>query len=176
MKWEFCALVFSLLFASSLKAQGMLPEGSQFPAWELVDHQGQKVSSTDLAGKTYLLWFYPKASTPGCTREGCELRDRFAEFRKLGVEVLGVSFDSPESNARFAAKERFPFRLLSDEQRRLAVAVGAADSPRAFFARRISYLVGPDGRVLKAYGNVNPATHAHEVLIDLERLAAKSDL
>jgi peroxiredoxin Q/BCP len=139
MSWEVFSVVFLVLFAFGAGAAGPLTEGSPFPQWELVDQQGQKVSSKDLAGKTYLLWFYPKAMTSGCTREGCELRDHYAEFRKLGVEILGVSFDTPADNARFAAEQRFPFRLLSDTDRRLAVQVGAADSPEASYPKRVPF-------------------------------------
>ncbi|MEW5876848.1 MAG: peroxiredoxin [Acidobacteriota bacterium] len=170
MFWELFSVVFLVLFAFGAGAAGPLTEGSPFPQWELVDQQGQKVSSKDLAGKTYLLWFYPKAMTSGCTREGCELRDHYAEFRKLGVEILGVSFDTPADNARFAAEQRFPFRLLSDSSRQLAVQVGAADSPEASYPKRVSFLVGGDGRVLKVYPKVDPATHAQEVLKDLQSL------
>ncbi|MEW6268476.1 MAG: peroxiredoxin, partial [Thermodesulfobacteriota bacterium] len=126
---------------------------------------GKTVTSGELAGKTYLLWFYPKAMTPGCTAEGNALRDSFPELRARGVEVLGVSFDEPAENERFVAAQQFPFRLLSDDGS-LAIQVGAADSRDQATARRISYLVGPDGKVLRAYGTVNPASHAQEVLRD----------
>jgi peroxiredoxin Q/BCP len=152
------------------EAQGLLPPGSPFPAFQLVDQKGQVFSSSQLAGKPFLLWFYPKAMTPGCTKEGCALRDNYAAFQELGVAVVGVSFDSPETNARFAEEQHFPFPLLSDKDRALAVKVGAADSPSALFARRISYLVGADGRVLKVYEKVSPAEHAKEVLADLRAL------
>jgi peroxiredoxin Q/BCP len=95
------------------------------------------------------------------------LRDHFAEFQKQGVEILGVSFDTPKDNAAFASAEHFPFRLLSDGNRELAAAVGAADSSAQPLPRRISYLVGPDGKVLRVYAGVNPTTHAQEVLQDL---------
>jgi peroxiredoxin Q/BCP len=125
-----------------------------------------------IRGSSYLLWFFPKAMTPGCTAEGRQLRDRFAAFRARGVEVLGVSFDPPAANAELVRAEGFPFRLLSDEQRRLAVAVGAARSAEQPHAARISYLVGPDGRVRRAYADVAPARHAAEVLGDLDAGAA----
>jgi peroxiredoxin Q/BCP len=96
------------------------------------------------------------------------LRDVYADLKKAGVEVLGVSFDSVKANGKFVKKENFPFRLLSDSKRTLAVQVGAADSPSRLFARRISYLVGPDGTVLKAYRDVDPATHAEDVLNDVK--------
>jgi peroxiredoxin Q/BCP len=159
--------LLALLAVRPAAGTGLLAVGDAFPAWTLVDQTGAPVTSKDLAGKTYLLWFYPKAMTPGCTAEGRGLRDRFDAFREKGVVVLGVSFDPPADNARFVASEGFPFRLLSDRDRALAVAVGAADSTAEKTARRISYLVGPDGRVLRVYPAVDPAGHAARVLDDL---------
>lgn len=95
------------------------------------------------------------------------MRDHFTDFQKKGVAILGVSFDTPADNAAFARTEHFPFRLLSDTNRELAAAVGAADSSAQALPRRISYLVGPDGKVLRAYAEVKPTTHAQEVLRDL---------
>lgn len=158
----------SLAVAPAAQAK-MLAVGAPFPAWSLTDQSNKPVSSTDLAGKTYLLWFYPKAMTPGCTAEGQALRDQYAAFQAKGIEVLGVSFDAPAANAAFVAAEAFPFRLLSDDTRALAVAVGAADSAAQPVARRISYVVGPDGKVLRAYESVAPAAHAGQVLGDLNQ-------
>ena len=146
----------------------MLAVGDSFPAWTLPDQTGKPVSSTDMAGKTYLLWFFPKAMTPGCTAEGKGLRDQYAAFQAKGIEVLGVSFDEPPANAEFVAAEAFPFRLLSDRSRTLAVAVGAADGTDQAVARRISYVVGPTGKVVRVYDAVTPATHATQVLTDLK--------
>lgn len=142
----------------------LLDVGAPFPSWSLRDQTGAVVTSQSLAGKSYLLWFYPKAMTPGCTAEGQGLRDKFPAFQEKGVEVFGVSFDDPQANAAFVAAEKFPFRLLSDTDRTLAVAVGAADTKDQPVARRISYLVGPDGRVKAAYPTVSPTTHATDVL------------
>jgi thioredoxin-dependent peroxiredoxin len=163
-------MLAALLTAESALAAEMLKPGEAFPAWELPNQTGTVVSSKDYAGKTYLLWYYPKAMTSGCTAEGCALRDNFAGFQKAGVLVFGVSFDDPKDNAEFIAKNKFPFPLLSDAKKTLAVAVGAADSPSRMWARRISYLVGPDGKVLKAYPDVAPAKHAQQVLSDIEKL------
>jgi peroxiredoxin Q/BCP len=161
------ALVLVLGVTVRAQAGPLLAKGDLFPAWTLPDHTGATVSSRDLTGKTYLLWFYPKAMTSGCTAEGRGLRDSFPAFRERKVEVLGVSFDPPADNKAFVEAERFPFRLLSDTDRSLAVAVGAADSPAQSVARRISYLVGPDGKVRAVYGSVTPASHAQDVLGDL---------
>src|SRR6185503_4787047 len=84
-----------VLLAGTAYASDVLKPGTAFPVWELTDHNGAKVASRDLAGKSYLLWFYPKAMTPGCTAEGDALRDQFAAFQARGVEILGVSFDVP---------------------------------------------------------------------------------
>jgi peroxiredoxin Q/BCP len=155
-----------VVVTATAHAATLLTPGDTFPTWSLRDQTGKPVSSQDLAGKTYLLWFFPKAMTPGCTAEGNGLRDQFPALRDAKVEVLGVSFDAPADNARFVAAQGFPFRLLSDDGT-LAVQVGAADSREQPTARRISYLVGPDGKVVKSYGSVNPATHAQEVLADV---------
>jgi peroxiredoxin Q/BCP len=157
-----------ILSAALPAAADMLKVGDPFPSWALVDQTGATRSSRDLAGKKYLIWFYPKAMTPGCTAEGQGLRDRFNSFQTQKVEIIGVSFDAPAANAEFVKTERFPFTLLSDRERTLAVAVGAADSPEQPVARRISYLVGPDGKVLQVYATVNPASHAQDVLNDLK--------
>lgn len=173
MKWlALMATAAGFLLSGAVFAGGMLKPGDPFPAWELPNQNGTTVSSKEYVGKTYLLYFYPKAMTSGCTTEGCALRDNYTGFEEAGVQILGVSFDDPKDNAEFAAKYKFPFMLLSDTKRILAVEVGAADSPSRIVARRISYLVGPDGKVLTTYADVTPAKHASEVLSDLEKLNA----
>lgn len=162
-----------LALASEASAVALLTPGDTFPTWSMRDQTGATVSSQDLAGKTYLLWFYPKAMTPGCTAEGIALRDRHPDLQAAGVEVLGVSFDEPQQNAAFVEAQGFPFRLLTDDGS-LAVQVGAAESRDQSTARRISYLVGPDGKVVKAYGEVTPASHADEVLRDARAAASAS--
>jgi peroxiredoxin Q/BCP len=154
-----------LLTATAALAD-MLAAGAPMPGFELRDQEGRTVRSADLAGRRYLLWFYPKAMTPGCTIEAKSLRDNHAVLAKSDVEVLGVSFDEPAANKQFVEAEGLPFRLLSDTDRKLAVAVGAADSAETKVAKRISYLVGPDGKVVKAYADVDPNIHAGQVLAD----------
>ncbi|HSD11226.1 MAG TPA: peroxiredoxin [Candidatus Binatia bacterium] len=166
------AAVFLVVLAANAQAK-MLKPGEPFPSWKMKDHTGAFVSSSDLAGKTYLLWFYPKAMTSGCTKEGQGLRDRNDELKKLHLTILGVSFDDPETNKQFVEREGFPFALLSDADHELATKVGAALISLQPVASRISYLVGPDGKVLKAYDRVDPATHAGEVERDLRALSAK---
>ncbi len=164
------AAIIVALASASANANDLLAPGDPFPAWSLTDHNGATVASSTLAGKTYLIWFYPKAMTPGCTAEGQGLRDHFSSLQQAGIAVFGVSFDPPAANAAFVQAEHFPFALLSDSQHTLATSVGAATSAQQPAARRISYLVGADGRVLKTYASVDPATHADEVVRDVAAL------
>jgi peroxiredoxin Q/BCP len=154
-------------FAATPASAGMLDAGARFPEWRMPDQTGTTRSSAELAGKPYLLWFYPRASTPGCTAEGRGFRDAYAELQGEGLAIVGVSFDAPDANAEFARDEEFPFPLLSDSDKTLAIAVGAADSPSQWMARRVSYLVGPDGVVWVAYDTVDPRGHAAQVLADV---------
>jgi len=163
--------LFSALAGSA--SAGMLNPGDTFPSWQLTDNSGTTVSSTDLVGKTYLLWYFPKAMTSGCTKEGDGLRDHNDELTQLQVTILGVSFDDPETNAEFVKHENFPFRLLSDRDHQLATKVGAASFSLQPVAWRVSYLIGPDGKVIKAYSSVDPAAHAEEVARDLKALSQK---
>lgn len=165
-------VVIALIAFSRVARASMLKVGDPFPSWKLTDHTGAAVSSSDLAGKTYLLWFYPKAMTSGCTKEGQGLRDRDAEFKELHLTIFGVSFDAPAANAEFVQKEAFPFALLSDQDHKLATAVGAVWVSAQPMASRVSYLVGPDGKVLKAYESVDPSKHAEEVARDVRALAS----
>ena len=167
MRTSLLILVLLLAHGPAALAAALLKTGDSFPAWTLTDQSGASVSSHDLAGKTYVLWFFPKAMTPGCTAEGRSFRDEAGAFEQKGVTILGVSFDTPADNAAFVKAEGFPFRLLSDQDHKLALAVGAADTPQAPVSHRVSFLVGPDGTVRQVYGTVNPANHAKDVLGDL---------
>jgi peroxiredoxin Q/BCP len=148
----------------------MIPAGQLAPELDVPDHTGRTVKLADYRGRRLLLWFYPEADTPGCTKEGCAFRDFKSEFEKKNTAILGVSFDPPAKNAAFVQKFGFNFPLLSDVDRRLGVAYGAAESVDAPRARRVSYLIGPDGRVVKAYGfeaKMDAAAHPAAVLADL---------
>ena len=146
----------------------MLKPGDVAPEFEVKDDHGRTVRLSDFKGtRDVLLWFYPKADTPGCTKEGCGFRDLNAEFTGKGVQVLGVSFDQTGENRSFSEKFQFNFPLLSDPDRKLGVAYGAADDAQARSARRISYLIGKDGRIRKAWEKVDATTHPAQVLAEL---------
>ena len=146
----------------------MLKTGDSAPDFTVQTHEGKTLTLSSLRGKKVLLWFYPKADTPGCTAEGCGLRDQSTDFHSRNVEILGVSLDSVEENARFAKKFNFPFLLLCDTARELSLAYGACDNAQASYARRISYLIDENAKIIKAYDSVNPRSHPAEVLADLE--------
>jgi peroxiredoxin Q/BCP len=143
------------------------------PSFALIDHAERMVASDDFAGRWYLLYWYPKADTPGCTAQAIGLRDQHDAFEALDCTVLGASFDEPADNAAFRAKFGLPFRLLSDRERGVARRVGAADDDGATHAQRIAHLVRPDGKIERSYLVEDPEFFAEQVLDDLE--AAQGD-
>lgn len=148
----------------------MLATGDQFPSFELMAHSGSVVKSSDLEGSFYLVYFYPKADTPGCTKEACTFRDAWSELKEADIRIFGVSYDSPEDNRAFAEKFNLPFLLLSDTEKVLSKAAGA-ERFLIPFPKRISYLVGPTGEILKTYPSVSSSTHAQDVLDDFNSLS-----
>jgi peroxiredoxin Q/BCP len=156
-------------------SSGSVDVGSRAPAFELSDEKGQKVSSAALAGSPYLLYFYPKDDTPGCTKEACDIRDSFARFGQQGLRVLGVSPDSAASHAKFSSKYGLPFTLLSDPEKTLASAYGVWGKKQNYGREymgiiRSSFLVGKDGTIKKAYRGVKVPGHVAEVLADAKAL------
>jgi len=150
----------------------MLDVGTTVPDMTLMDDKGTQVRLADLKGQPYILYFYPKDDTPGCTKEACSFRDNYAAFRKAGVEIYGVSTDSVESHVKFRDKYNLPFPLLSDPEHKLADALGAWGE-KSFMGKtsigtlRITYAVGPDGTIRHVYPKVKPDEHAQEILRDL---------
>lgn len=143
----------------------MLAEGSLAPDFDVAAHDGSRVRLSDYTGKYVVLWFYPEADTPGCTIEGNTFRERIGDFEKRGVIVLGASFDEPAKNCAFADKFSFSYKLLSFDK---AIDLYDANDPTdPGWPRRISYLIGPDRRIVKTYDKVDPATHPGQVLADL---------
>lgn len=147
-----------------------LPEiGSPAPAFSLPNQADQPVSLADFAGKNVLVYFYPKAMTPGCTVQACGLRDSLAALQAQNLVVLGISPDTPARLARFAEKEGLNFTLLSDPDHAVAERYGVW-GPKKFMGRtfdgihRISFLIGPDGRIRHVMPKVKTATHAADVL------------
>jgi len=146
-----------------------LTTGDAAPPFELAADDGDLVSSASLAGSRYVLYFYPKDDTPGCTTQACGLRDSWSRVAETGVEVLGVSPDSVRSHARFRAKYDLPYRLLADEGHALAEAYGVWIQKK-FAGReymgveRTTFVIGADGRIEAVLPQVKPSEHVEQLL------------
>src|SRR2546429_1354206 len=143
-----------------------LKPGDQAPAFSLPDEEGEVVSTKDLKGSRYVVYFYPKDDTPGCTTEACQFTDNFPQFEMLGVPVLGVSRDDARAHQAFRKKYGLRVRLLSDADRKAHDAYGAwGERPgRGEGVIRSTFLIGRDGRVGPAGYAGKPDGHALEVL------------
>ncbi len=142
-------------------------QGDLAPDFTAQTHEGKTVKLSDYRGQRVLLWFYPMADTPGCTAEGCSFRDLKADYAKKDVQILGVSFDGVEANRKFAEKFGFNFPLLCDTDKKIGLAYGAAPDATAATAQRVSFLIGRDGRIERAYGKVNAKEHPAQALAEL---------
>lgn len=145
------------------------------PVISLPDQDGKQTKLSDFLGQWVLIYFYPKDDTPGCTTEACTLRDNFPKFGKLKVKVLGISTDSVASHKKFANKYKLPFTLLADENKEVVKKYGVW-AEKSMYGRkymgtlRNSYLVDPQGKIVRIYEKVKPAEHAEQVLADLKEL------
>jgi peroxiredoxin Q/BCP len=154
------------------KFQSKLVEGDPAPDFSAAINGGGKISLADLKGKSVILYFYPKDNTPGCTKEACAFRDEFAQFKEKGAVVLGVSTDSVKSHEKFVEKFKLPFPLLADEDKSIAKAYGVWGEKQFMGVKyqgihRVTFLIGPDGRIKKIWPKVKPAEHAREILESL---------
>ena len=146
-----------------------LEAGDPAPDFSLDTDDGTVVSSAALAGSRYVLYFYPKDDTPGCTKQACGLRDSWSRVSETGVPVFGVSPDSVRSHARFRAKYDLPYRLLADEGHRLAEAYGVwilkKFAGREYMGvERTTFVIGADGRIERVLPQVKPDEHAEQLV------------
>lgn len=151
----------------------MLPKiGDMAPEFVLQDQNGVEHSLNQYAGQWVVLYFYPKDDTPGCTKEACSFRDSFAELKKAGIAILGVSVDPVKKHAKFVEKYTLPFTLLSDEDKEVVEKYGVWGKKK-FMGReymgtnRVTFLIDPKGMIAKVYEKVDPAHHAQEILSDV---------
>ena len=155
----------------------MIETGATAPQFTLPDQDGNPVSLADYAGKTVVLYFYPKADTPGCTVQACGVRDHLPNYAEAGAVVIGVSPDSVRRVKRFADDESLDFTLLADEEHAVCEQYGVwAEKSmygRTFWgATRTTFVIDGDGTVRHVIPKASPRTHDDEVLGVLERLAA----
>ena len=149
-----------------------LKAGDVAPGFSVATSGGGKISLADYLGRNVILYFYPRDDTPGCTKEACGFRDQYAEFTKAGAVVLGVSTDTVKAHDKFVAKFKLPFTLLADEDKKIVEAYGVWGQ-KSFMGRkylgthRVTFLIGPDGRIKKIWPQVKPEEHPGEVLAAL---------
>lgn len=147
----------------------MLVEGDKAPGFTLRDQDGNPVRLADYAGRSLVIYFYPRAFTPGCTTEACDLRDRHDAFLQAGWEVVGISPDPPARLADFRREHDLPFPLLSDPDHRVAELYGAWGKKTSYGREttgmiRSTFAVGPDGRLRAVWRHVRATGHAERIV------------
>jgi peroxiredoxin Q/BCP len=153
----------SILFSTAATYAAVPKAGDTAPLFTGQDQDGQTVKLNSLIGKKIvLLYFYPKDNTPGCTKEACGFRDRMGELQKDNVEVIGVSFDSAGSHKQFITKYDLNFTLLADADGKIADAYGVRMEGKNM-AKRVSFLIGLDGRIVHVTDAGNPDLHFNEM-------------
>jgi peroxiredoxin Q/BCP len=154
-----------LAYSEMLKPGDFAPD---FSTSAIVDDQIVPLKLSDYRGRKVVLYFYPKDDTPGCTKEACTFRDGYARLNGWGIALLGCSIDSANAHMSFAKKYHLRFPLLLDPDKKIAQAYGADNGiPILGLDRRVTYVIGEDGRILKVYPRVDPSVHASEILRDL---------
>lgn len=165
MRWM---LVFILVSFVASRASG-LQVGDPAPDVSAPSTSGETLKLSSLTGSWVVVYFYPKAFTPGCTAESCALRDGYAAIEKLGAVILGVSLDSLETQKRFKAEHNMPFELLSDSQKDVAKAFDSLGLG-GLVASRKTFIINPAGKIAYIFDKVSTATHNQEVLEVLKKL------
>jgi thioredoxin-dependent peroxiredoxin len=173
IKFKPCTFLAVLVVAMPLLSFGasLPPAGSQAPEFTLPSQEGTPVSLTDYRGKWVVLYFYPKDFTSGCTIEGHNFQRDQAQYQDKNAVVLGVSVDSADSHKRFCAKEGLNFKLLADTEYKVTTAYGSLTNLGLMkFASRHTFIINPEGKIVKVYQDVNPNKHSEEVLSALADL------
>jgi peroxiredoxin Q/BCP len=143
-------------------------EAPNFATDAIAGDQTIPVHLIDYRGRRVVLYFYPKDNTRGCTREACAFRDGYARLQNMGITVFGCSVDGAQAHRAFANKYRLPFALLLDPDKKIAKAYGADNGiPILGLDKRVTYVIGEDGRIAAVYPQVDPAKHVSEIIRDL---------
>jgi peroxiredoxin Q/BCP len=161
MVWDFGLHTIRSLFVAKKRP---LQPGERAPDFDLADESGRRHHLSDYAGRPVVLWFFIRANTPGWISEAIGFRDRIQEFQQKNAVLLGISTDTRTDNASFRSKYNFPFPLLSDPSRQTCLAYGACSFERAAYAERITFVVGPDGIILKEISHLPAADHVAAAL------------
>ena len=159
--------LLTLLFPWLARAE-MLKVGDLAPVFStnaIIGEQTVPMKLIDYRGRKVVLYFYPKDNTPGCTKEACAFRDGYAKLQGWGIALFGCSVDAGAAHRAFAKKYGLPFPLLLDPDGKIAKAYGADNGiPILGLDRRVTYVIGEDGHIIQVYPNVDPATHAGEII------------
>jgi peroxiredoxin Q/BCP len=167
------ALTAMIFFATAALAAEVPEVGSPAPDFKLQDQNGDWHALGDYHGGWLAIYFYPKDDTPGCTKEACNFRDNIYAFKAIGANVVGVSVDDVDSHQEFAEKYKLPFTLLADVGGAMSDEYGVLrDWKLMKIASRQSFIINPEGVIVKHYEDVDPETHTQEVLEDLEHFMA----
>lgn len=163
------ALVAVTASVCALAAGTPPAEGSAAPAFKLQDQAGKWHTLDQYQGKWVVLYFYPKDFTGGCTTQACELRDNIFAFRKVDAVILGVSVDDVASHEKFAKEHSLPFDILADPNKEASAAYGVLTTyGTAELASRQTFLIGPDGKIVKHWAKVDPKGHSDMVLAEIK--------
>jgi peroxiredoxin Q/BCP len=146
---------------------------SKAPEFTLPDQNGEPIALKDYRGKWVVLYFYPRADTPGCTIEACEFRDSYKKIEKAGVVVFGISPDTSKAQKKFEEKFDLPFTLLADDEKKVAEAYGVFVEKNMYGKKvmgvaRTTFIIGPDGKIAHIFEKVKPEGHADEVMAYLK--------
>jgi thioredoxin-dependent peroxiredoxin len=150
----------------------VIEPGDEAPDFELPDQDGRPVRLEDFRGQRVVLYFYPKADTPGCTKEACDFRDTSQKFTKANTVIVGVSPDASKAQARFKDKFDLPFTLLADTDHDVAEAYGVWKEKSMYGKKymgieRTTFIIGPEGKIKKIFPKVKVEGHAEEVLASI---------
>ena len=153
----------------------LLSVGDKAPHFDYRNPTGSVDNTAALRGSPFLVFFYPRDSTPGCTKEACTFRDTYLELREVGLTIIGVSADSEASHQRFREKHRLPYPMAADVEKTIIKAYGAWGEKKFMGhcyegIHRVSYLVDSNGKITRVFPKVKPATHAAEVLEEVKKL------
>jgi len=154
----------------------MINVNDKAPEFTLQDENGKEVSLKSLRGKVVVLYFYPRADTPGCTVEACEFRDTYKQMQKTGAVLLGISPDTPKAQKKFQDKFKLPFSLLADVDKKVADAFGVLQEKNMYGKKvmgivRTTFIIGPDGKIQHIFPKVKAEGHAGDVLAYLKESA-----
>lgn len=149
----------------------IIETGQKAPEFCLVDYFNKPYKLSDYQKHWLVIFFYPKDNTPGCTKEACQFRDYYADILALDTKILGISTDSTKSHYRFTTKYQFPFPLLSDKTGEISRLYGTLFEYWFIrFCKRHSFIINPQGRLIKIYRKVNPTSHCQQIITDLKKL------